>query len=117
MKRKVLTCFLLAIMVMSLNVQATEAQEERIAVVSPTLYFNGTTAVCEISITQANKKICATMELWQGKEFIDSWSGEDTGFLFLSETCTVSKGKTYTLKAYGTIGGESFTTKDISNVC
>lgn len=117
MKRKVLAGFFLAIMVLSLCAQASEVQEGRAAGVVPELRFNGTTAVCEISITQAHQEICATMELWQGKKFITSWSGEGNGSLFLSETYAASKGKTYTLKAYGTIGGESFTATDVSKVC
>lgn len=117
MKKKVLACFFLAIMVISLNAQAAETPERRIGDITPTLTFNGTTAVCELSIAQPNKKICATMELWQGKQLIDSWSGEGNGSLFLSETCAASKGKTYTLKAYGTIGGESFTARNVTKVC
>ena len=42
MKRRLLTCFLVAIMVMGVNAQANEIQESRIAVASPNLYFNGT---------------------------------------------------------------------------
>ena len=57
MKRRLLTCFLVAIMVMGVNAQANEIQESRIAVASPKLYFNGTTAVCEVSISQNGKKI------------------------------------------------------------
>ena len=70
MKRRLLTCFLVAIMVMGVNAQANEIQENRIAVASPKLYFNGTTAVCEVSISQNGKKICATMELWQETNFV-----------------------------------------------
>lgn len=117
MKKKVLACFFLAIMVISLNAQAVETPERRIVVTTPTLEFNGTTAVCGLSIAQSNKKICATMELWQGKELIDSWSGEGNGSLLMSETCAASKGKTYTLKAYGTIGSKAFVANDVSRVC
>lgn len=117
MKRKMLAGFFLAIMVLSLFAQASNMQEERAVGVVPTLSFNGTTAVFEISISHNNKRICATMELWQGKELLDSWSGEDNSNLYLSGTYAASKGKTYTLKAYGTIGGEPFTAKNITKVC
>ncbi|WP_312265467.1 hypothetical protein [Oscillibacter sp.] len=117
MKRRLLTCFLVAIMVMGVNAQANEIQENRIAVASPKLYFNGTTAVCEVSISQNGKKICATMELWQETNFVGSSSGEGNSFLILSETYAASKGKTYTLKVYGTIDGKPFTAENISKVC
>ena len=48
MKRRLLTCFLVAIMVMGVNAQANEIQENRIAVASPKLYLKGTTAVFEV---------------------------------------------------------------------
>lgn len=117
MKKKVLACFFLAIMVISLNAQAVETPERRTVVTTPTLEFNGTTAVCGLSIARPNKKICATMELWQGEELIDSWSGEGNGSLLMSETCAASKGKAYTVKAYGTIGGEPFTARNVTKVC
>lgn len=52
----------------------------------------------------------------QGQERADILSLIN-GSLLMSETCAASKGKTYTLKAYGTIGSKAFVANDVSRVC
>lgn len=86
--------------------------------VTPYLSFSGTTACCELNITaNAASTIEATMELWRGSTFIESWTDSATTRLYMNENHSVSKGESYTLKAYGTIDGVSFTAAEITKTC
>ena len=85
----------------------------------PTLSFNGTTANCYGSVTtgSANSTIKATLTLWDGSKVVDSWSSSGTGSLYLSGSCTVSKGKKYTLTLDATVNGVSISRTSTSGTC
>lgn len=116
MKRSLVATMLVLAIVLGLSASVSAA-EPRISTIAPTLTFEGTTAQCKVSITGIGKQINATLELWQGNILIDSWTGTATTRLIISETCEVDKGKTYTLKVSGTIGGESFIGTPVSAKC
>ena len=68
----------------------------------------GTTATCRVSIAKPGKTIHATLQLWQGRTMIDSWSGNGTSYLLITGSHEVTKGKTYTVKVVCTVDGQSF---------
>lgn len=109
MKKRLASIGLLIVMVLGLTVSAYAAGE-RLST-APSLTFSGTTATCTATITSSGKKINATMALYQGGTLVGGpWSGSGTGsFTFPKKTCRIEHGKTYTLKVYGTAGGDSFT--------
>lgn len=76
-------------------------------IVTPNIIFNGAEAVCtaEITCDRLTDKISYTMSLWQGNTLIDSWSGNGSGFLTISETASVSKGNIYKLSVECTVNG------------
>lgn len=82
------------------------AAEPRAVTARPILSFNGSTANCEVSVT-AYGDIDITLSLWQGSTLIDSWSGSGFGSVSMSESCSVTKGKNYTLTVSGTAGGQT----------
>lgn len=116
MKRKFVAVILILTMLAALGINASAA-EARATRVTPVLTFDGTSANCEVRITEFGKRIEATLELWQGNTLIDSWTGSASNRLIISETCTVVRGQTYTLKVSGTIGGEAFEGTPVSARC
>lgn len=86
-------------------------------VVSSSLNFNGTTAVCSATITEPNKNIVATMTLKHGSSVVGSWSGSGKSVVNLYGTCQVVKGQTYTLVISGTVDGTSFSSTPYSKTC
>ena len=116
MKRSLVALFLTLVMLGSLGL-GTNAAEPRAVQVTPVLTFDGTTATCKVSVTAVGKTIEATLELWCGSTLVNSWTASASTRLIISETCTVVKGQTYTLKVSGTIGGEAFQGTPISSTC
>ena len=112
-KRTILVALCL---IMLLPVQA-QADEQRASVNQPTLTFSGTTALCEFRITDLGKYIQVTMELWKGSVLVKSWSKSGTDMVTMSETCTVDRGPTYTLKVSGTSDGVSFISIPVTKSC
>ena len=87
------------------------------AVGAPSLTFSGTTANCEITVTQSGKPIDVTLELYQGSTLIDSWTKSGSSRVKVSGSATVSSGLSYRLEAYGTINGVSFTAPTVTKTC
>ena len=116
MKKSIVTMMMVIVMLVSLTASAS-AVEPRALTAAPRLEIEGTTAHCEVSITDYGKNITATMNLWQGSTLVDSWSGTATSNLFLEGYCDVESGKVYVLYVSGTVGGESFYTQPVTVRC
>lgn len=88
----------------------------RAIMVAPDITFNGTEEECTVRITanNASDRIVATMELWQGSTFIDSWSGNGQWTLKLNGTADVQRNKTYTLIIDYTVNGVAQTSATFS---
>ena len=75
----------------------------------PRLTFDGTTAHCVV-ICNGDKntdEVKATLTLYQGSTYVDSWSASGKGRAYISEDCTVKSGKSYTLTLTYSINGVS----------
>lgn len=114
--KKVISLVLVILMLSALSITAF-AVEPRAAVAHPSLYFSGTTANGEVTIIDSGKQISATMSLWQGNTFVDSWSGSGTSVVKITGSCEVEPGKTYTLKVSGTSGGTTLFVDPVSATC
>ena len=108
---------LLALCLVILAVCPAQAAESRIAVSAPTLEFSGTTALCEFRLSKFGKNISVTMELWNGSTLVDSWTKTGTSAVTISETCSVVRGRSYTLVVQGTCGGEVFNSSSATIRC
>ena len=116
MRKKLLACTaMLCAILFSLTV--SHAAVARAVVPKANLEFNGTTAICSVRVTEVGKTIKATMQLWQGNTLVDSWSGSGTSTLRLSETHSVTKGKTYTVRVTCTVNGSSYAVNPITKTC
>lgn len=100
-----------------LDLTVAHAKVTRAVVPKASLEFNGTTAICSARVTEVGKTIKATMQLWQGNTLVDSWSGSGTSTLRLSETHSVTKGKTYTVRVTCTVNGSSYAVNPATKTC
>lgn len=116
MRKKLLACTaMLCAILFSLTV--VHAAVTPHATPNAGLDFNGTTATCSVRISAPGKTIKATMQLWQGNTLVDSWSGSGTSTLRLSETHSVTKGKTYTVRVTCTVNGSSYAVNPVTKTC
>lgn len=113
MKKRVLATALLLTMMLCITAQAAQPR----ASIVPGLTFTGTTANCSVVVSSVSDQIEVVLELWQGNTRIASWNGSGTTYVSISETCTVTKGKTYTLKVTGTINGTAFDEQSVTRTC
>lgn len=106
MKKRMFSGVLLLLLVGILSAQAVQAAQAR-AGGTPILSFNGTTAVCSVTCqgSKTTDKIEATLTLYQGSTYVDSWSGSGTRKVTLSGECKVQSGKTYRLEVAYSING------------
>ena len=97
----------------------SNAVQPRVAYTMATLSFDGTTAYCSVSITgnTSSDKISAVITLWNGTTCLKTWGAQGTGYLVFSETTTVVRGQTYTLKVDATVGDKSMPTAYNTKKC
>ncbi|WP_369281828.1 hypothetical protein [Oscillibacter sp. GMB15532] len=115
MKRRMFSLAALLLLVLSISVQAVQLR----AAGNPNLSFNGTTANCYVNYRSASTsdKVSATLTLYQGNTYVDSWSGSGTGSVFVSGQCAVKGGKSYTLTLSYSVNGTAKPSVSVSNTC
>ena len=117
--RKRISIFVLLLLACILSAQAVQAAGARMVAPKPTLVFQGTTAMCS-AICQGDKatdKVEATLTLYQGDTYIDSWSKSGTRKITLYGECKVTPGKTYRLELAYSINGVDKPVISASNTC
>lgn len=116
MKRRMFSLAALLLLVLSISVQAAQprANDNR-----PVLSFNGTSASCYVNCksTSTSDKVSATLTLYQGGTYVDSWSESGTGSAFISGSCKVQSGKSYTLTLSYSINGQSKPSVSTTGTC
>lgn len=115
MKKRSLTLAVLLLLVLSVQVHGALYAVRA----TPILSFSGTTAQCtgRVAADNDDDAIKATLTLWDGSRVVDSWSSSGTGSLSLSGSCTVSKGKKYTLTLDATVNGVPISRASTSGTC
>ena len=103
MKRTILV----ALCILLLGAIPAHAAETRAIPITPTLTFDGTTALCEAIVSSYGKNITVTLELWEGNTLVDSWTKRGNSTVMISERCNVTSGKNYTLIVSGFAGSET----------
>ena len=109
----------LAVPLLMLLTLSAQALEPRAVKVEPVLDFNGTTATCSVSFKadSATDKVAATLTLYQGNTYVDSWSDSGTWRVSISESCKVESGKTYRLVLTYSINGAAQPAKAVTGTC
>lgn len=108
MKKRILA--MVSALMLMLTIPAYAVQSRAPAVL-PSLSFSGTTATCEVLATSDGftDDIYLEIELWRGSVKIEDWTASGEGFIDFSETASVVKGNTYTLKVYAEINNVEIT--------
>jgi len=116
MAKRMIPIALLLVMMLSLPAQAAEL---RAISADPQLSFSGTTATCMVNCRSGNTsdKISATLTLYQGTTYVDSWSSSGNGRVIISESCAVKSGKEYRLVLSYSVNGQSKPSVSVTNVC
>lgn len=116
MKKRITLLVLLLVTVFSMKALAAE---QRAAGGTPVLSFNGTTATCYVDCKGNNTtdEVAATLTLYQGSTLVDSWSGEDTGSVFVYGQAPVRSGRTYRLVLSYSINEVSQTSVSVTKTC
>lgn len=100
---------LVALCILLLGATPAHAAETKAIPVTPTLTFNGTTALCDVTVSSYGRNISVTLELWDGNTLVDTWTKSGVSIVTVSEHCLVTRGNTYTLKVTGSVNNESIT--------
>ena len=116
MRKRVFTLVLPLLVILSVTAQAVES---RVIQIRPVLHFDGTTAICSVSCRAENAKdeVEATLTLYQGDKYIDSWSSSGTGSVFISGNCKVESGKSYKLVLDYSINDVAQLSKTMTGTC
>ena len=108
MKKRIAPLLMVFLVMLTIMSQTATAVNSRAVTGRPTLKISGTKAYCvgKYSSGNRNDKISMTITLKQGATVIDSWSASGTGSVVISETCTVTAKRTYTLVLSATVNGK-----------
>lgn len=119
MKKRISAFFVPLLLVCILSAQVAQATRERVAGGRPDLFFQGTTAICSAICRgdSATDRVEATLTLYQGSTYIDSWSESGTGKITLYGECKVQSGKTYRLEMAYSINGVDKPIVSATNTC
>lgn len=115
MKKRILSLATLLLIVLSVTAQAAETRMGG----NPALTFDGTTAQCTTTCYGRNTsdRVTATLTLYLGSTYVDSWSKTGTYRVHISGETEVQSGKTYTLKMTWTVNGEEQPAVSVSKRC
>lgn len=115
MKRRILSLAALLLIALSVTAQAAESRMGG----NPVLSFDGTTAQCTATCYGRNTsdKVTATLTLYQGSAYVDSWSKTGTYWVNISGETEVQSGKTYTLEMTWAVNGEEQPPVSVSKRC
>lgn len=115
MLRKSVLILAVVMLFTTLAAPAMAAEPRGISAV-PGLTVNGTTATCTLSAVgnYSTDKLVASIKLYKGSVLIDSWTATGNGYIFFSDTATISRGPTYTLKVTLTVNGVNFPVPAVS---
>ena len=95
--RKIALLLVLVILVsMPLSVQAAAP---RALLVRPNISYSGNVAAFVVNIygNSTSDHLEATIKLWRGNSCIKTWEEAGNGYIFFSETATITPGSTHTL--------------------
>lgn len=117
MKKRVIV--LITLLVLVLTTMSAQAVEPRAISNKPNLSFSSTTAHCSAVCTGAGSsdKVEATLTLYQGTTYVDSWSDSGKGSVSISGECTVKSGKSYRLTLTYSINGVSKPSASTTATC
>ncbi len=90
--------FLALVMLVSIPL-SVHAATPRTLTIRPSISYNGNIATCTARIVgnSTSDYLEATIKLWRGNSCIETWEEAGNGYIFFSETATITSGNTHTL--------------------
>lgn len=116
MLKRFVSILLIFVLAFSISVQAAQM---RAITSTPRLTFSGTTATCSVDCKSGNSsdKVSATLTLYQGSTYVESWSDSGKGRVVISESCSVTKGKDYKLVLSYSVNGKAQSSVTVTRKC
>lgn len=107
---------LFALLFTTIGVQAIEY---RAISNKPNLSFDGTTACCSVVCTGASSSdtVAATLTLYQGSTYVDSWSGSGKGSVAIYGESKAESGSSYTLTLNFSVNGIKKSSTSVTKKC
>lgn len=118
MKNRIMVCLLVVLLLATMTTQAYAIDSRQLYIV-PTLYFEGSTAKCEVTVTgnYSTDEIDAVIKLWQGSTCIATWTESGKGYIFFDDSCNVTRNREYTLTVDIEINDVSRPRVSVTNKC
>lgn len=114
MKKRILPVIVILLFSLSMSAHALEQRASTV----PVLTFLGTTAYCYADcIVEDGDTVDATLTLYQGRSYVDSWNGSGQGSVFFSGSCTAQSGKSYRLVLTWSINGQTQPSVTVTGTC
>jgi hypothetical protein len=115
-RRNFVITTLLILLLFTISAQAVEMRGIR---ATPILTFDGTTAQCYGNCKggTSTDTVDATITLYQGTTYLDSWSDSGKGSLSVSGEYKVQRGKTYKLVLSYSVNGVEKPSVTVTNTC
>lgn len=110
---------LLIAIILVVSMPLTVAAAPRALGINPTLAFDGTTATCDVMVVgnDTSEYIEVTTKLMYGSYCVASWYDDGYGYVWVVETATVTKGRTYDLVVEVKVNGVASTPVSVSGTC
>lgn len=119
MKKRIVSALVPLLLVCTLSAQVAQAVEQRAASATLDLSFHDKMAICTVICYGDSAKdiVTATLTLYQGNTYIDSWSHSGIGDVSVYGECPVQSGKTYRLELVYSINGAVKPPVSVTNRC
>ena len=116
MKKRILPMMALVALLFTMSAHTAGA---RVISARPILSFDGTTAVCYADCKggNMNDEVEATLTLYHGSSYVDSWSDSGKGRVSFSGECKVKSGEIYRLVLRYSVNGVSKPSISTTNKC
>ena len=116
MKKRIFTMVMLFVLMLSMSVQAAE---NRIVRATPSLQFDGTTALCSIDCKSGNvdDELVVTLTLFRGNTRLNTWTESGTRRVTFTEEHDAESGKEYKLVLSFSVNGVAQSSVTVKKTC
>ena len=119
MRKRVTAAITVLFLICTMLMQVAQAAEPKVAGTYIDLSFDGNTAICSAICrgSSSTDKIEATLTLYQGNTFVDSWSESGNYSVAVSGEHKVTSGKSYRLELAYSVNGVEKSTVTTTSTC
>ena len=106
------------VVILSLSISANAASL-RGGIFTPSLEFEGTSAICSIFVSgdSTSDDVSVVLKLWTGGRCVKTWVESGDGYVYLDESAKVVSGQYYTLTADVAINDSTLDRSSTSAKC